>query len=564
MKKGQRLHANSILKFLKSSKRLAVFCCFLFLFSFLNLVVGCSYYKVRSVDANSVSSKVNKSAQKGHPKYIILHSGTSKWHLNNAVFNEDTKEISGVLEEFDNSHNLFESKSSKGQRFRPSKVDKIAEVHIYTTNPVENTSGLQLTIPYSSVSQMEVYDNDGVRSTFSVVGATIGVIVIALLIIAATKGSCPFVYVKDGENYVFDGEIYPGAILPSLERDDYLQLKHLKETNGVYSLRVTNELKEIQKTDLTELIVVNHPENAMVLMSQKGEIYSIQDEVLPVNAYCNATKIDTKPFLTTDQDYYSFDFVEPDSNPNSVVLEFDNTHKCNLGKLHLNLKNSYWMEYIYGKFNEQFGNYYNTFHENQKKYSKEKCMEWRENQNIPLSVYVKDGEQWKLVENVNTVGPLSNRDIVVAIPLNNATAKTQIKLVCGYRFWDLDYAGMDFSKNEKLVVNTLRPSSATDENGNDVAKLLSEKDKRYLVQPNIGNEVTIDFKAIAVLPNSKQTFFFKTNGYYEYIRNYTGNPDFKKLKTFREKGALNNYSVQLYKEFVSNSKNTTLMAAVNE
>ena len=565
MKKVQRLQTKSILSILKSNIRVVNFLSFLFLITFLNLIFGCSYYKIRTIKTDSINSKINTTKSNVSPKYIVLHSGDSEWHLNNSTFNEDNKEVTGVLEEISYSHNLYKPKpKSSGRTFDPNKSDKKSEVHIYTDNSIKESSGIQVTIPYSSISKIEVYDNDSVRAVFSIVGTTVGVLVLVLVIIAATKSSCPFVYVQDGNSFVFDGEIYPGAILPSLERVDYLKLNNLKDINGFYTLKITNELKEIQKTDLTELVVVNHPENTLALMSQKGDVYSLQNELLPVTAYCNSTKIDTKSFLTVDQDYYSFDYVETNNNPNSVVLEFDNTQKSNFGKLHLNLKNSFWMEYMYGKFNEQFGTYYNTFHKAQQNNSKEKCQQWIDEQNIPLSVYVKEGSDWKLLENINTVGPLSNRDIVIPIPLNNPAEKTQIKLVSGYMFWDLDYAGMDFSKSENLKVTTLKPNSAIDEIGNNVASLLSDKDKKYLVQPNIGNEVVINFKAMQPLPNLKQSFFFKTSGYYEYIRSYTNTPDFSTLQTFREKGALNNYSIELYKEFVLNSKKSSLIATRNE
>ena len=565
MKKRQRFQANSILQSIKTKQRANFFISLLLLVSFLNLVVGCSYYKIKSVDTSSMSSKIKPDTQKGKAKYIIIHSGYQKWHLSDVTFNEDTKEVSGTLDRFEESHNLYEPKPDKhGARYKKNKVDKTAEVHLYTSKTITNSLNSQITIPYADISKVELYDNDSGRAVLSVVGITLGVIVLLGIIIAATKSSCPFVYVNDGKTYAFNGEIYPGAILPNLERDDYLKLNGLAASNGFYNLKITNELKEIQNTDLTELIVVNHPDNTLALMDQNGEIYTLQNETKPSNAYCNDFKVSVKPFLAADMDYYSFNTTESVTNGNEVVLEFDNNQKSDLGKLHLNLKNTYWMDYMYGKFNEQFGSYYNTFHKKQRKLPKETCEKWRSNQYIPLAVYVKQNNEWKFIENINTVGPLSSRDIVVPIPLTDTNEKIQIKLVSGYMFWDLDYAGMDFSKNENVKLTTLKPSSAIDEKGKNVTALLSEKDKKYLVQPSIGNEVTLNFAAVKARPNSKQSFFFKTNGYYEYIRDYKGSPDFAKLKTFREKGALNAYSIELYKDFVSDSKNLSLIALKNE
>lgn len=565
MKKEQRLQANSILQAIKTRERAIFYTSLLVLVSFLNLVVGCSYYRIKSTNANSMASKIKPETPAGKAKYIIFHSGYQKWHLSNVTFNEESKEVTGTLDRFDESHNLFEPKPKKsGAVYNPKKSDKTVEVHLYSDKPITNLLGSQITIPYTDISKVEVYDKDPGRSVMAVVGITLGVLVLIGVIIALTKSSCPFVYADDGEGYAFNGEIYPGAILPNLERDDYLKLHALKDINGYYNLKITNELKEIQNTDVTELIVVNHPENALVLMDQNGEVYTLQNESQPINAYCNDTKVSTKPFVTADQDYYSFNMTESTSSPNEVVLEFDNSQNSNLGKLHLNLKNSYWMDYMYGKFTEQFGSYYNTFHNNQRKLPKETCEQWRSNQYIPLAVYVKQNNEWKFVENINTVGPLSSRDLVVPIPITSTNEKIQIKLVSGYRFWDVDYAGMDFSKNEIVQQTTLKPIKAIDENGKNVTTLLLEKDKKYLVQPNIGNEVTMKFAAVKSSPNSKQSFFFKTNGYYEYLRDYKGSPNFAKLKTFREKGALNAYSIVLYKDFVSGAKNLSLIASSNE
>lgn len=398
MKKRQRLHANSPLQFIKTKQRAKFFISLLVLAAFLNLVVGCSYYTIKSVDANSMSSKIKPETPKGQTKYIIVHFGEEKKHLSFVTFNEDTKEVSGTLEEISYPHTLFEPKPNKTERkYKRRKSDKTAEVHLYTSKALTSSIGQQITIPYSEISKVELYNADSVRAALSAVGISLGIVVLLGVIIAATKSSCPFVYVSDGETYEFNGEIYPGAILPNLERDDYLKLKDLKATNGYYNLKITNELKEVQNTDLTELIVVNHPENALALTAQNGEIYTLQNEVQPTAAYCNDVRMSTQALLAADMEYYFFNTTESIANPNELVLEFDNPQKSNTGKLHLNLKNSYWMDYMYGKFNEQFGWYYNTFQKNQRKLPRETCEKWRSEQYIPLAVYAKQNNEWKFV-----------------------------------------------------------------------------------------------------------------------------------------------------------------------
>ncbi|MBK6786045.1 MAG: hypothetical protein IPG79_21600 [Saprospiraceae bacterium] len=76
-------------------------------------------------------------------------------------------------------------------------------------------------------------------------------------------------YVYDGETYIFEGETFGGAIAQNLERDDYMPLPDIRGNHGHYKIRISNELKEIQYTDLAELIVVDHPENSEVLLDKK-------------------------------------------------------------------------------------------------------------------------------------------------------------------------------------------------------------------------------------------------------------------------------------------------------
>lgn len=89
---------------------------------------------------------------------------------------------------------------------------------------------------------------------------------VAFIIFLLTKSSCPFVYTLDGADYNFRGEIYGGAIAPNLERDDYMPLPGFAAVDSVFKLKITNELKERQYTDVAELLMVEHSENITVLM----------------------------------------------------------------------------------------------------------------------------------------------------------------------------------------------------------------------------------------------------------------------------------------------------------
>lgn len=552
MKRKQRLTSPSALQLLR--KKLKPFTYFI-VAAFLNLTIGCSYYKVRSLPAKEDNfSSAYKYTSEKPKKYVILHFEGGEVNLDKIVLDDVKKEITAVPNGIDNSHLLYPLKKGKtSARFDRSKSKKHYEIHFYADKKIDVTPDV-ITIPFSDISKVEVYELNHGRIALSATGITLASLALVFILILLLKSSCPYVYIKNGDSYVFTGELYPGAILPSLERTDYLLLPEFNPDNGEYVLKITNELLEVQYTDLAELITIEHPENSAVLLDQKGAIQCISNPVTPQEVSSNNTPSDLKPALLKDDNYYLFDKKLPESKSNEMVFSFKNTGSTQK-KLVLRAKNSLWFDYLYGKFNEQFGSYYNTFQKQQRKTTSDKVIKWRDEQHIPLSVYVKSNEKWKLVEKINPTGPMAFRDLVV--PMNNIATDSEtieIKLETGFMFWEVDYVALDQTDNPKLNVSVIKPNSAIDENGKEVTNLLTSEDKKYLVQPNPDNAVTVRYNAPTAQKGMKQTVYLKNKGYYEYIRNYTGNPDFSKLKTFRNPGRLSDYSEEEFLR-ITTSKN---------
>lgn len=545
----QRLSNSSLFQFIRiRSKIIAT----ITLFAFMNFVISCSYYKSRSIATNPDNlSNQYKSIDKKE-RYAIIHSGNETWHLSNIVVNEDKKEITASLSAVDTSHTLYSLKgNSKSKRYHKSKSKKTLEIHFYTNQDLNKSATSEVVIPFAEISKIEVYERDTLRTVFSVVGFTVAALAIVAIIVVATKSSCPFVYIKNGDSFAFTGELYPGAILPTLERTDYLPLQNIIAQNEEYELKITNELLEIQYTDLAQLVVLNHPKDNEVLLDQNGKPHTISKEETPKEVIINDNLSNREPSLKRDNSSYLFNQEGNRNQRNNVILTFDNPNQSNQAKLVLSAKNSLWFDHIYGKFNEQFGSYFNKFQKQQHKVPAEKNIQWRDEQGIPLSIYIKSNNEWTLVEKINPVGPMAFRDLVIPIDLEKIKInKIEIKLECGFMFWEVDYAAIDFGKEEPLEPQYINPSSAIDENGINVTHLLNKEDKNYLVQPEIGNQVVLKYKVTAPKEGEKQSVFLKNRGYYEYIRDYKGFPNIAKLKTFKEKGALSKYSAEEYTRFM--------------
>jgi len=516
--------------------------------AFLNLVTSCSYYNVRSLTTTQETLAVQLDGFVQTQQYVVIHSGQDIWHLSNLEVNEQEKTMSGIVKEIDAKHISKNPRETKRTHKYTGGIEVLNEVHFYISTDSDRNYGDQTIIPFSEINSISVNDKNTGRTVANILLGTVGVITALFIIVLLTKSSCPFIYVNNGEEYVFAGELYPGVLTANQQRDDYLLLPKLSNVANKYSIKITNELKEIQHTDFVQLLEVNHPENIKVLLDKSGNAHAFSNIISPINVLVDNLKIDNGPALAKDNNSYLFNSkINSSSSLRNIELKFNKPKHTEKAKLFLTVKNSMWLDYVFGKFNEQFGSYYSQFQKDQQDAAKGKSTNWMNEQNIPLSVYLKTNNGWELVDRINTVGPMASRDIAVPIDISNALGQeVVIKLESGFMFWEIDYAGIDFKENLALDVNYINPYEAIDGNNNNVTKLLSAVDKNYFVQPNIGDEVVVNFKINESKPDLSRTYFLKNRGYYNYIRNYEGEPNFQKLRLFKEAGAFTDFSKYEY------------------
>ena len=415
----------------------------------------------------------------------------------------------------------------------------------------EQTESGKVLIPFTAIDQIEVYDVDLAKtivySTLGIAG-TLGAIFIFILL---TKDSCPFIYAYNGESYEFVGEIYSGAIHPPLERHDYLPLPVLQPVENEYRIKITNEIKEIQHTNLTELLVFDHPENAEILVDKYGNIHTVSDPQLP--EFATAMDGSNIEYLLAEKDSLSFMSGIPDNenqDMDAVILTFDKPVDKDTGKLVIKGKNSFWLDYIHGQFSELFGDRLETWKEEQKDKSPEKMIEWSLDQGIPLSVYLETDEGWEFVDYYNVVGPLAAKEDVLEIDLTKAkNDKVNIKLEFGFLFWEIDYAAMDFTPNLTTSNYTVPVTSAMDQNSIDVSYELRYDDDQYYHQPHIGDQALLTFDVPEQIEGTKRSVILHSKGHYEIIKNTEGEPDLAYLNSFRKPGAFSRFSKERFMQF---------------
>lgn len=537
---------------------------FFFLISAVIFFSCKSYYKISSGQISSIDSLANRH------RVFILRSGSDAWLIKNLILSPDKNTIRCKLDilpsnhgyhlGYNNKQSLTYSRSDLNQR------EVVNEVHFYTSFDSLAKSGDYL-LAINTIYKIEILEHDIKRTTTSkVVGAiliTAGVAAITLVIAAALKSSCPFISAWDGKDFSLQGEIYGGSIYPQLERKDYLALKMAPASDNSLQIKITNELKERQYTDHVQLWELTHPAGTRIMVDEYGKLRTVYAPQLPTKALLN-NHLDILPALEKANDYKisAMDDTSTTDGQNEVTLRFKRPPGVNNGKLVLALKNSYFLDLLYGELAKGFGIYYASYMKEQKKKTREELLRWVKEQHIPLEIAVKTSTGWQTITALTTVGPLAFRETAIEIPLpENRTDQIEIRLQSGFQFWEIDYAAMDFTAPVDFTINKLEPVSAIDEKGNNVLSLLSKEDGKYLDQPQIGNAATIRFLAASATEKGKEkTYILETKGYYEHLRDFTNPPNIQFLESFKKPGAFPLFGLKMYKELQTEKLN---IAATN-
>lgn len=516
----------------------------LLIVTLINLTIGCrNYFLVNTVKEPTVEKLA--SLYEAY-KTIIVHFNDKKWVLTDIMIKNNT--VTGKWEPYRMPPTLYKVKPDRPNRYliREPKNQRylLNEVHLYISEYTDLGNNL-IAIPASSILKLEIYDPD----TASTVGSwilgtgitTAAASYLAFLVIILTKESCPFIYVWNGNTYDFQGEIYSGSIHKQLERNDYLKLPPPTETNS-YTLKITNEIKEIQHTNLMELMVIDHPQNTQVLADKYGVISSIEKPLEPLMATSETGANVTNLLLAEDSLFYQSN-PPKDKKPlkDFLILDFPTSKNTKEAKLVIHAKTSVFLDYMISKHIESFGSGYEAYLKDQEKKDAADMKQWSKDQGLPLSVYVQRTGNWEFVDFYNIVGPMAFKWDVLKIPLQgNESNPLKLKLEFGAFFWEIDYAAVDYSTDQKLAKTNVPIKKAVTEDMINVTKLLKMDDAEYYTQPAMTNQAVVTFD-LPKQTNQRRTVILHSKGWYEYLQNPEGKMDVARLTKNRVPGGFNQF-----------------------
>ena len=489
---------------------------------------GCTFYDLHDHPKADLSKQLNKT--------VVVHFDKVRIDLKQVQVGPAG--ITGVvastlLSSDEPDENIHKSITSR---------DQSLEAHIYldslAISRIENGTTLQ--IPFTAVHSVKLYDVNAARTTMSYVAIGAGITAVAVaIILLATKQSCPFIYAYDGSAFDFAGEIYSGAIYPNLERHDYLPLYSIKPVDGKYSLQITNEVKEIQHTNVMELCIVDHPADTRVLFDRNGTLVTLGTLQQAISCIAPNHKDVTDLTNAVDSLTYTTNETRPDQVMDSLVFTFNRAPAAHTAKLLVRAKNLFWLDYVYGRFLDLFGDKIKAWNASRQRIPREKILEWCRKQGLLLVASIDEGKGWRPVDYCDEVGPMALRDLVIPMTLNGPPDKTiRVKLEFGARFWEIDYAAIDYSALQPVTVTTSPAISAIDEKGANILDKIKSDDREYYDQPDIGDQATVRFGVPANRLNAARTVFLHSKGYYDILRNPDGKPDLASLQRFKRPGEM--------------------------
>jgi hypothetical protein len=524
---------------------------FLVGFAFLLLGCGMRFYKSSNKPLTKSLETINLAIQT--QKYFIIHQAEKQWHLampatvvENGEFN-----IKGLVEAVGITEAYMADKLKKNEaddiriaysRRFGAQNNASHQIHLYLPN--EHVIGNEINFPISLITKIENYQT-------SVFPTVLSHIILNPYILLPFLCSCPYVYSYNNANLKFEGNLYSGAIYPNLERHDYITIPNMAVIDGKYKFRLENPRSDEQQfTNLMQMMVVNHPADVKVLPDRKGNLHTIKDLQKPEVAVSSDSINQLLQVTEKDGQLYQFGEYKTGDDLSSIVLKFKNDAKITNTKLVLSLKNSDWAGYIYKEVMSLFGNKLPVWQKKKMKHSSDEINARSVAQGTLLSAYLKTKNGWKFIDYFNTPGSIITRDLILPIEIADVENDIEIMLKGGFRFWDLDYVAMDFSKDETLQINYLQPKSVLDSLGNDHSASLIATDSNYLNQLTVSDKFDISFDYIPKKENLSQTMILNAKGYYNRLDKFEGKIQLAELMKIK-KSSFSAFSKKKYIEIAN-------------
>ena len=345
------------------------------------------------------------------------------------------------------------------------------------------------------------------------------------------QSSCPFVYSWDGSQFVLDGEPYGGAIARGLAREDWTELRNIRDVNGEYRVLMTNEADETQHTDLAELWIADHPAGVRVVADENGKLIGLSNIQRLLKAQDKTGRDITQWLIAKDRKIWEPEPVsDADGNlQNQIILTFPKPADADEVWLVSSAATGMWGSLVIKQMVSLLGRDANAWLESLDTnfLRAASVYQWVDREEtLRLKVDVEESSGWRTRGSIFGGGPIVAEDRVVPIDVRGASGDLlRFRLCPPGGFWALNSFEISYHSTGTVPFTRLAAQSALTSDGMDVQKELASKDGVYYSMPEIGNAAVLRCRAPLRQPGMERTVFLHTAGWYQLHLGVSGEPD---------------------------------------
>jgi hypothetical protein len=334
----------------------------------------------------------------------------------------------------------------------------------------------------------------------------------------SSNSSCPLVYSWNGQQFVFDAEPFAGAVSKGLERDDFAELENLKAIDGMYRLRVANEMTESDYVNRMQLQVVDHPPGTRVAMDADGGVHTIMAPVPPLRA-TDADGRDLRLWLEAT-DRRLWEPLPEAGNTRArqeLVLSFPKPAGADRVKLIANVQTGTLGARMIAEMLALRGSQLPWFYSmvDHVPAARDSLLAWNLREELfILQIEVEERGGWHVRGRLPGEA-LAPENIVVPLDIGGVEGdELRIRIRPPIGFWALNSFAVEYGLDQPVHIQHVLPSQAQDASGNDVLPALLDADDAYAALPKTDDWVHVDFPAPPQSNHLQRTVFLHSRGYY--------------------------------------------------
>lgn len=399
-----------------------------------------------------------------------------------------------------------------------------------TVTLLSDSAGAESEIDFSHIVRAEIGDVNLGLSLLAGLGAVVliagaaygGVSLLAFLAtvlpVISIKASSPFVYVQTPEGMRLVGEVYSGAALGALQRQDLLALPPVSGER--LQIRLADRAHEIQYTDLAQLLVVDHPADARALATMDGQSLlvgrSVQGTATDLEGHDLGPMLSTADGIAWTSDLDALARQAHATGEEGILLMTDAAPSN--AALELTYANRPWMDLVAGRLWEGLGPRLATVQQADRDPSQRARLEEKLRlAGVYTAVELETPTSWETVAWLPPPGWAAFRHVAVPLPGISPGQPATIRLRGGAGFLSVDAVALTSILQDSPTETVVEVNRAVQLDGQDVREALRRVDGTYQVLPDRGSQVDLSFSLPPPRTGMRRDLFLKVDGYYEVL-----------------------------------------------